>query len=114
MQKENQHYKSKYGAYPLREYDLSDTSRRLTPSYWSYPSDYSFDIDTFTGETNLDASRLNYECFCIAKDWLEKGDKMLKSLEEYDGVKARRNVYEEVLCRVRISQLFDRVRCLKI
>lgn len=73
-------------------------SQELTPSYWSYPSDFVY--EKFSGEQEKDAEVLNYECFAIAKDWLEKGDRMLKSPEEYDGVKARCNVFEEVLARV--------------
>lgn len=93
-----QKYKSKYGSYPLREYDTSDTSKQLTPSYLSYPSDYAFDKSS--GATKKDSQVLNFECFSKAKDWDEKEEKMIKSPEDYDGVKARHNAYEEVLCRI--------------
>lgn len=104
VQEENQKYKAKYGSYPIREYDISDTSQRLTTSYWSTPTDFIHDV--CSGAQEKDAKVLNIKCVSIAKDWLENGDRMLKSPEEYDGVKARCNVYEEVLCRVRIV-VFD-------
>ena len=94
----NQKSKSKYGSHPLREYDLSETSRSLTPSYWSYPSDFVF--DKFSGETEKDAGVINFECFCLAKDWIEKGSRVYKSLEEYDGVKVRLNADEGAMNRV--------------
>ncbi|KAL7466481.1 hypothetical protein ACHAXS_006776 [Conticribra weissflogii] len=97
-QDQNLKFRAKYGSYPIREYDISDMSKELTPSYWSYPSDFVY--EKFSGEQEKDAEVLNYECFAIAKDWLEKGDRMLKSPEEYEGVKARCNVYEEVLTRI--------------
>lgn len=94
--------KSKYGAYPLREYDLTETSKKLSPSYWSYPSDFVF--DKFSGETSTDARVLNFDCFSMAKDWIENGSKICKSIEEYDGVKTRRNAHEGVMNRVRCSE----------
>jgi len=97
-QDQNLKFRAKYGSYPIREYDISDMSQEQTSSYWSYPSDFVY--EKFSGEQEKDAEVLNYECFAIAKDWLEKGDRMLKSPEEYDGVKARCNVFEEVLARI--------------
>jgi hypothetical protein len=90
--------KSKYGTYPLREYDITETSRNLSPSYWSYPLDFVFDkvSDKEEKHTRL----LNFDCFCVAKEWVEKGSKICKSIEEYDGVKARHNVDESVMNRV--------------
>jgi len=107
-QEQTKKFRSKYGSYPIRCYDLvdpddADASKQLTPSYWSYPKDFVFGKST--GETEQDSSVLNYKCYCMAQDWSNKENKpvaerYLRSPEEYDGIKARRNAYEEVLARV--------------
>ena len=103
IQEKTKQFKGKYGAYPIREYDLGDASTKTTPSYQTYPKDYLFlpatgEDESKTGEVSV----LNYECFSIAQDWSteDKGEKYFKSPESYDGIKSRCNVYEEVMARV--------------
>ena len=98
-QEKTKKYRAKYGSYPLRDYDLTELSKNITPSYWSYPSDYSVEKPGVDSDKSV-LKLLNSECFSMAKDWPEKGKNKLKSPESYDGVKIRRNIYEEVLCRV--------------
>mmetsp|Transcript_5617 Transcript_5617/g.12774 ORF Transcript_5617/g.12774 Transcript_5617/m.12774 type:complete len:1338 (-) Transcript_5617:117-4130(-) len=99
-QEQTKKFKGKYGSYPIREYDLGDASGKLTSSYWSYPTDFLF--DKFSGQSEKDKTILNYKCFCMAQDYSQenKGEKYFKSPEDYDGIKVRRNQYEEVLSRV--------------
>jgi histone deacetylase complex regulatory component SIN3 len=104
-QEQGKKFRGKYGSYPIREYDLSDApgggeAAKLTPSYQKYPSDFVF--DKFSGASEGDGAALNYNCFCLAQDYStdNKGEKYYKSPEDYDGIKIRRNVYEEVLARV--------------
>ncbi|KAL7498685.1 hypothetical protein ACHAWT_008414 [Skeletonema menzelii] len=98
-QEKTKKYRAKYGSYPLRDYDLTELSKNITPSYWSYPSDYSVELPGVDSDESV-LKLLNSKCFSMAKDWPEKGKNKLKSPESYDGVKIRRNIYEEVLCRV--------------
>lgn len=99
-QESTKRFKGKYGSYPIKEYDLGEASGKLSPSYWTYPSDFVF--DKFSGETEKDKAALNYGCFCMAQEYSKegKGEKYFNSPEDYDGIKVRRNVYEEVLSRV--------------
>eukprot|EP00985_Skeletonema_marinoi_P001774 scaffold704_cov131-Skeletonema_marinoi.AAC.1 len=98
-QEKTKKFRAKYGNCPLREYDLTELSKNITPSYWSYPSDYPIDVPGVDSDNSV-VKLLNSKCFSMAKDWPEKGKNKLKSPESYDGVKVRRNIYEEVLCRV--------------
>ena len=101
MQEQNKKMRSKYGGHPIRAYDLGDTSVKVTPSYRTYPSDYLF--AKFSGsDGDTDNDLLNFECFCTAQDWSveHSGEKYFKRLEEYDGIKARCNLHEEILARV--------------
>lgn len=65
----------------------------VTPSYQPYSSDTIFTSNT--GETELEKRVLNHKVL------VKKGD---KKMEDYDGVRWRRNVHEGVL--VRVSNLF--------
>jgi histone deacetylase complex regulatory component SIN3 len=101
MQEQNKKLRSKYGGHPLRAYDLGETSVKVTPSYRTYPSDYVLEKSSGSGgDTENDL--LNFECFCIAQDWAveHSGEKYFRRLEEYDGIKARCNLHEEILARV--------------
>jgi len=105
-QEQTKKFRGKYGGYPLRAYDLADSSFKLTPSYQTCPSDYV--RDKFSGEAETDGDLLNYQCFCTAQDWTvdNKGEKYFKSLEAYDGIKVRANVHEEVLALVE-DEMFE-------
>ena len=105
-QEQTKKFRGKYGAYPLRAYDLADSSFKLTPSYQTCPSDYV--RDKFSGEAETDGDLLNYQCFCTAQDWTvdNKGEKYFKSLEAYDGIKVRANVHEEILALVE-DEMFE-------
>lgn len=104
MQELNKKMRSKYGGHPLRAYDLGETSVKITPSYRTYPSDYVFQkFSGSGGETENEV--LNFECFCTAQDWSveHSGEKYFKRLEEYDGIKARCNLHEEILARAEVE-----------
>lgn len=106
-QENTKSYRSKYGAYPIRYYDLGDgaegsgpgAENKPTPSYTIYPKDFT--ISRPSGYIKTSAF-LNNKCFCMAQGWTKegKGEKYYKSPEDYDGIKIRRNVHEEVLARV--------------
>lgn len=96
VQEKNKKFKGKYGSYPLREYDLADASEKCTPSYLTFPKDYLFPKATGEDEcTTGEVSTLNYKCFNIGS-----ACECAMHYAMYDGVKSRRNVYEEVLSRV--------------
>jgi len=106
-QEQTKKFRSKYGSYPIRHYDLSPeandedgASTKVTPSYNAYPKDFRFAKSS--EQTDKDVAVLNNKCFCMAQDWANdnKGEKYYKSPEDYDGIKVRRNMYEEVLARV--------------
>ena len=113
-QERNKKLRSKYGAYPLREYDLGDEEeRKISQSYWKFPADYTPDPNNYDeglkGQPYVRHKLTdvqNKSCYCLAQDWTNSDDKasesrrFLKSLEAYDGIKVRRNEYEEVLARV--------------
>ena len=66
----------------------------VSPSYFPYPKDYVF--GTFSGESEADKRVINYKVFID-----KRGDKKM-SLEDYDGVKWRKNIHEGVMDRVRL------------
>ena len=98
-QERTKKFRAKYGSFALREYDLVELSKNITPSYWSFPSDYTIDAPGVDSDKSV-IEVLNSDCYSMAKEWPEKGKTKLKSPESYDGVKIRRNIYEEVLFRV--------------
>ena len=109
VQERNKALKSKYGGHPLRQYELDDTFAKCTPSYRGFPKDYVFPRATGEDENKTgEVSTINYECFCVAKDWHtdNKGEKYFKCPETYDGIKARCNIHEEVLARVE-SEMYE-------
>ena len=94
--------KSKYGSLTCREWDTS-LCDGASPSYKTYPSDYPYeDFFTHSGQTEGDASVLNTSVVCVRNEKKVSSSKMrlMDSLEEYDGVRTRRNIYEEALAKV--------------
>lgn len=71
------------------------TEEEVTPSYQKYARDAIFTSNT--GETELEKRVLNYKVVC--------GGKGEKKMEEYDGVRWRRNVHEGILVRVSVFLL---------
>lgn len=94
--------KSKYGALTTREYDLSQ-SKLITPSYRTYPPDYPFkDFFTHSGRTEEDAQVLNDKIISIGNERSSpsKKQRLLHSPEDYDGVRIRRNAYEDAMAKI--------------
>jgi len=94
--------KSKYGAITAKEWDpiLCD---EISPSYRTFPSDYPYEeFYTHSGQTEEDAAVLNTDVVCVRNERRVPASKMrlLDSLEEYDGIVERRNVFEEALAKV--------------
>ena len=114
--------KSKYGALRIRDFDWNNaTATQLSPSYFSYPSDYPHALFlSHPGQTQGDLSVLNSELVCVAGLTAMKNDntagsvrtkngrnmklsnkrKFPPSIEESDGSKYRCNTYEERMFRV--------------
>lgn len=91
--------KSKYGCLSRRDIDFSH-SENPSPSYFTIPSDYPQSLFfSHSGQTEVDAAVLNNSLVCVIPQRSVKQRYML-SPEEYDGVKARRNVHEEAMFRV--------------
>jgi histone deacetylase complex regulatory component SIN3 len=94
--------KSKYGAITCKEWD-SSLCDDVTPSYKTYPSDYPYeDFFTHSGQSAEDASVLNTSVICVRNEKRVSSSKLrlFDSLEEYDGIRIRKNVYEEALAKV--------------
>ena len=94
--------KSKYGANTAKEFDLS-LSDKLTPSYITYPSDYPYEVfHTFSGQSEEDAAVLNTKVLCVGSERSGSGSKhrLWNSPEDYDGIRARRNIYEEAMAKI--------------
>ncbi len=92
--------KSKYGAVTSKEYEVS-LCERYTPSYISYPTGYNFDeFHSFSGQSEADASVLNTEVLCVGSDRSEAKRRLWNSPEDYDGIRARRNIYEEAMAKI--------------
>ena len=66
----------------------------ITPSYYRYPKDFVF--GTFSGETEKDKRVINYKVFAA------KNKEEMKAIEDYDGVRWRRNVHEGIMNRVSV------------
>lgn len=85
--------KSKYGSLSSREFDVSN-SERATPSYRTYANDYPHNLFfSHSGQTDADASVLSSKVLCVPSI-RQKGN---NSPEDYDGVRERRNAYEETM-----------------
>ena len=91
--------KSKYGALRTRDFDFTNCEKP-TPSYRTFPSDYPQSLFISNpGETEQDAAVLNSEVACVGVERSSRKH-MTSSPEDYDGVRLRRNGYEEVMFRV--------------
>jgi histone deacetylase complex regulatory component SIN3 len=95
---------SKYGSIPTKNVDFSNCERP-TPSYSAYPIDYPYDdLHTHSGKTLADAAVLNDTLVCIGHGRtgpLTKA-RLLHSPEDYDGIKIRKNEYEDALAKVSV------------
>ncbi len=94
--------KSKYGAVTSKEFDTA-LCEQLTPSYITYPTDYPYDnFHTFSGQSEEDAAVLNSKVICVGRNRGNTGAKirLWNSPEDYDGIRARRNVYEEAMAKI--------------
>lgn len=94
---------SKYGAVPSRDYDYAETDQ-LTPSYRTLPSEFPKEsFFSHSGQTPEDALVLNDTVVCVAaasNNSSKKKKKLWESPEQYDGIKGRKNFYEEVMAKV--------------
>lgn len=91
--------KSKYGSINRREYNYSH-SEHPTPSYYSVPADYPKSLFvSHSGQTEDDAAVLNEQLLSVVPN-ADSKKRYLISPEQYDGIKARRNVHEEAMFKV--------------
>jgi paired amphipathic helix protein Sin3a len=91
--------KSKYGGLRARDFDLSNCETH-TPSYRSYPTDFPQSLFLSNpGQTEGDAAQLNKTLICVGPEKNTK-KRLPRSLEAYDGVRMRHNMYEEALFRI--------------
>ena len=94
---------SKYGAVPSRDYDYAETDE-LTPSYRTLPSDFpKSSFFSHSGQTPEDALVLNDTVLCVAaasNNSSKKKKKLWESTEHYDGVKSRKNFYEDAMAKI--------------
>lgn len=96
-QQSRQKDKSRYGGKRTREFDFKD-ARRPTPSYVEYPKDYPVGLFlTHTGQTDEDSKAQNHTLFCVGPE-VQKSS--TGSPEDYDAVRIRRNVYEDVMFKI--------------
>jgi histone deacetylase complex regulatory component SIN3 len=72
--------------------EVVEEASKVSPSYQLYPPEFVF--DTFSGETEKDKRVINYKAY---------GRKMERGMEDYDGVKWRKNVHEGILNRVSLD-----------
>ena len=86
--------RSKYGALSIRMCDFS-RSEHPSPSYWTYPSDHPQKRYSHSGQSKEDASVLNNVVVCVGSDTKRV------SMEDYEGSQIRKNVYEEIMFKVR-------------
>jgi paired amphipathic helix protein Sin3a len=90
--------KSKYGSLRICDIDFTGCSGP-TPSYRVYPTDYPKSLFlSFPDQTDEENAILNKKFVCVAN--AENRSKMADSLEAYDGVRLRHNVYEETMARI--------------
>jgi hypothetical protein len=87
--------RSKYGALSIRMCDFS-RSDNPTPSYWTYPSDHPQKKYSHSGQSKDEGAVLNNVVVCVDRD-----NKRI-SMEDYDGPKVRKNLYEEIMFKVSV------------
>lgn len=85
--------RSKYGALSIRMCDFS-RSDNPTPSYWTYPLDHPQKRYSHSGQSKDEGLVLNTVVVCVGQDTKRT------SLENYDGPKVRKNVYEEIMFKI--------------
>lgn len=88
--------KSKYGGLRSQDFDYSNCEV-VTPSYRPHPTDYPQSLFISNpGQSEMDASVLNQSVVCVGN---EKGSRkrLTRSLDEYNGVRARHNIYEDAV-----------------
>ncbi len=85
--------RSKYGALSIRMCDFS-RSENPSPSYWTYPSDHPQKRYSHSGQSKDEGAVLNSSVVCVSHE-----NKRI-SMEDYDGPKVRKNVYEEIMFKV--------------
>jgi len=93
--------RSKYGSVTARDYDYSQCEHP-TPSYREYPHDFPYDeFHNHSGQSEMEAAILNNRVVCVGPERTGGSKQRLYlSPEEYDGVKIRRNMYEDALFKV--------------
>mmetsp|Transcript_54447 Transcript_54447/g.157450 ORF Transcript_54447/g.157450 Transcript_54447/m.157450 type:complete len:1191 (-) Transcript_54447:32-3604(-) len=94
-QQTNLKCKHKCGSKRIRDIDFDD-EERPTPSYQFLPSDFSKSLFfAHAGKTDSDAKVLNDDLVIVGSS-----DPGTETPEDYDAVKIRRNIYEEVMFRI--------------
>lgn len=94
--------KSTYGYITVREYDISPGDHP-NPSYRHYPQDFpSNEFFTHSGQSEEEALLLNNSLFIIGNQRTSPSTKqrLLYSPEDYDGIKIRKNVYEDTMAKI--------------
>lgn len=87
--------KSKYGAIRMRDFDFSHCDNP-TPSYFALPADYPKNLlMAHSGQSNVDGSVTKCNFVCVGAS-----ENKAMSIEDYDGVRERRNMYEEMMFRI--------------
>mmetsp|Transcript_36215 Transcript_36215/g.53111 ORF Transcript_36215/g.53111 Transcript_36215/m.53111 type:complete len:833 (+) Transcript_36215:2-2500(+) len=103
----NQKDKTKYGSMPIYKCDFNDTEHP-TPSYRTHPADHPHKKFSMSGQTDEDKAVLNNIVVCVDGFQTKSGGKkgkhgitqVVRSIEDYDGPKQRRNLYEELLFKI--------------
>lgn len=96
QQEEKRKDKSKYGSVRVRDMTIEGCAQP-TPSYRSYPQDYPAATFLVHPSRLLSEARIiNGTFVSVAK----KRSRITDSLETYDGIKKRHNVYEEAMARI--------------
>lgn len=91
--------KAKFGTLRGIDFDLTNCENP-TRSYYSYPSDYQQVLFISNpGQTKEDSSVLNKDLICVNSDRNSR-KRTINSPEDYDGVRHRRNAYEEAMFRI--------------
>mmetsp|Transcript_8595 Transcript_8595/g.17499 ORF Transcript_8595/g.17499 Transcript_8595/m.17499 type:complete len:822 (+) Transcript_8595:687-3152(+) len=93
---------SKYGSVPARDYDYSE-AEQPTPSYRTLPSDVpKKSFFSHSGQSDADAAVLNDTVVCVPSrppNGNGSKKKLWESAEDYDGIKRRKNFYEEAMAK---------------
>ena len=93
---------SPYGAVTIRELDDSGCEE-VSPSYRFLPKDYpASELHTHSGQSEADASVLNNVVVSVGNERTSPSlkQRLLYSPEDYDGMRIRKNRYEEAMAMV--------------